>query len=327
MQAYRYQTECELTHILSQIVCTIMQLLPVDKLNWLDLYDVPHARNLLHSLDFWEHTIREAMVNKLASLTATTSVVDTSARIVQILLDKVGALEPIFHAVRIWVPRSLLIYLRRRLPDLPLTKRSSAIGALVLPWNMEVGSPRNIDIRMPNLLCSQLQPRFLRIIKQRFLRITSNDQYEKLFPRKTEQLHFQVAFYHLDNPTAQQPYFGGLHAFLRNNFPIHPPNDYVAPLRILASNTTAARSYSLMLDELLQTAPPHRTELENFTEEFGVLFFQPYAVEFARVLKAAKTRTRALSVSDQRSGRRPVWSNKSSWQSSSSWHSTSWHNH
>ena len=141
---------------------------------------------MILSLDFWEHTLRDAMASKLASLTSTTTVVDTSARIVQILLEKIGAQEPVFHAVRIWVPRSLLIYLRRRLQDLPMTKRTSALGALVLPWNMDVGSPRNIDIRMPNLLCSHLQPRFLHIIEQRFLRINSNDKYEKLFPRKLD---------------------------------------------------------------------------------------------------------------------------------------------
>ena len=252
------------------------------------------------------------MVNRLASLTATTSVVDTTARIVQILLEKAGAgaQEPIFHAVRIWVPRSLLIYLRRRLPDLPSTKRASALGTIVLPWSMEVVSPRNIDIRMPNQLCSHLQTRFLHFIKQRFWRITSTEQYEKLFPRKVEQLHFQLAFYHLDNPTVQ-PYFGGLHAFLRNNFPAHLPADYVAPLRILACNPSAARTYANMLDELLQSAPPHRTEIDNFAEDYGVLFFQPNTVEFARVLKAAKTRTRAISVSEPRSGRRPACPNQS----------------
>ena len=119
LREYRSQTESELTHTLSQIVCTPMNLLPVDKLNWLDLYEVPQARNMLHSLDFWEQTIREAMVSKLASLTATTTI-DTSARVVQILLQHIGAQEPVFHAVRVWVPRSLLIYLRRRLQDLSL---------------------------------------------------------------------------------------------------------------------------------------------------------------------------------------------------------------
>ena len=157
LREYRSQTEIELTHILGQIVCALMNLLPVDKLHWLDLYDVPQARTMLHSLDFWEKSIRDAMVSKLASLTATTNV-DTSARIVQILLQTVGAQEPVFHAVRIWVPRPLLIYLRRRLQDLPPSKQMSSLGAIALPWNMDVGSPRNIDIRMPNLLCQHLQP-------------------------------------------------------------------------------------------------------------------------------------------------------------------------
>ena len=178
---------------------------------------------------------------------------------------------------------------------------------------------------MPNLLCSHLQPRFLHIIKQRFLRINSNDQYEKLFPRKLEQLRFQPAFYHLDNPTAQRPYFGGLHAFLRNNFPYHRPTAYFDPLRILARNDPASQDYSLRLEGLHQTIPPNRPEIEQFAEEHGVLFLATYAVELAKIMKALKTRAR--SSSEQRSRRRPAWPNQASWQASSSWQSTSWHNH
>ena len=117
---YQKQTEEELTYIVCHIIYTIMTLLPANQLHWLDLYEVPHARDLLHSFDFWEYTIREAMANKLASLTATATVVDTSARIVQILMERIGPQEHIFHAVRVWVPHPWLIYLRRRVEDLPI---------------------------------------------------------------------------------------------------------------------------------------------------------------------------------------------------------------
>ena len=50
---YRALLETDLTHIISHIVCT-MKRLPVDKLHWLDLYEVPQARVLLHSPGFWE---------------------------------------------------------------------------------------------------------------------------------------------------------------------------------------------------------------------------------------------------------------------------------
>ena len=328
LRAYQRQTECEITHIVSQIICTIMTLLPADKLNWLDLYEVPHARDLLLSLDFWEHTIREAMANKLASLTATATVIDTSARIVQILLEKTVTQEHIFHAVRVWVPHPLLIYLRRRLEDLHIAKPVSTLGALELPWDIGVINPRNIAIRMPNRLCTQLQSDFLQIIRTRFLRIKTNDQFEKLFPRQIE-LHFQLAFHHLGCPNMQRPYFGGLHAFLRNNFPTQLPMEELPPLRILARNPPAVEAYIKQLNEFQRTVPSDRKEIANFAAEHGVLFTNENSARLSLVLKALKKRSH--SSSDQQSDRSTPWPPQSDWQpswhSSSSWQNTSWHHH
>ena len=144
------------------------------------------------------------MALKLASLT-TAKPLDHSVCLVQILLGHSGTKSaPVFHAVRIWVPQPFQIYLRRRLEEISTAAPfSSLLGTLVLSWDITIRTVRNVDVSMPNLLCHDLLPDFLQLLRKIFLRITTNLEYETLFPHKLENLHFQFAFDTLGNLTTE----------------------------------------------------------------------------------------------------------------------------
>ena len=195
-----------------------------------------------------------------------------------------------------------------------------------MPWTMSVHGTRNMDIKMPNLLCSKRQQQFLSLIRNRFLRIQTCEQYEKLFPRHIE-IHFQLAFHHLLLPAIHRKFFGCLHAFLRNNFPQTMAMDSLPPLRILARNQTAVDAYWLWLQKYPQSCSD-RPEIAEFANQYGVLFQTDNSYWLNKILKPDKKRAHSsIDLDDRGRG----WSSHETWpqgwHSSSSWQNKSWTRH
>ena len=122
---------------------------------------------------------------------------------------------------------------------------------------------------MPNLLCHDLLPSFLNILRKRFLQITSNPEYQVLFSRKLDALHFQLVFYLFDNLVSEF-YFGALLPFLHNNFPVELSSAPMAsPLRLLALDTEERQRYSQALTPLLANHVSNRTDHVTLADQWG----------------------------------------------------------